>query len=71
MQAELEREGLASQISRLRELLQKQQRLLDLTAGQIQEQHQESKKQAPRPLGCQSSHGCRQGHKREVRRLST
>jgi len=52
-QAELERESLeenlsdkTGQIARLRELLQKQQRLLDLTAGQIQEQHQQSKKQA-------------------------
>lgn len=52
-QAELEREAMEEKleshtchISRLRELLQKQQRLLDMTASQIQEQHQQSKRQA-------------------------
>lgn len=52
-QAEMEREAMEDKlesqschITRLRELLQKQQRLLDMTAGQIQEQHQQSKRQA-------------------------
>lgn len=53
LEAELERDQLedkleaqASHITRLRELLQKQQRLLDMTAGQIADQHQQSKTQA-------------------------
>jgi hypothetical protein len=51
-QADQEREALEEKveaqqahISRLRELLQKQQKLLDMTAGQIHDQHQKEKKQ--------------------------
>jgi len=55
--AELEREQLedkveaqSGHITRLRELLQKQQRLLDMTAGQIHDQHQQGKLETEKVL---------------------